>query len=390
MLYDLIIIGSGMVGASLAAALRESALKIALIDSTPPHPAEDHRLIALNYSSYCFFKNIGVWDKLAPYAESIQQVHISNRGHLGAVRLCANELNLATLGYVVPAKYINAALQNLLETQKNITLFRPATLKNFTQHATHVSAQLQTAENEILLDGKFLIGADGTQSTVRTQLGIPIETIDYAQNALVTVTELQRPHLNMAYERFHATGAIAMLPLKENRCATIWTDSTKTIQELLELDEAAFLAILQKQFGYRLGRFQAISKRYTYPLKMLTSTQIHNARVLLIGNAAHTLHPIAAQGLNLALAEIAMLTQIILLDADNPNWEKYLAWQQQQQTASTQLSHKLPWLFANDFSLIHFGRQLAMIGLNNCPTLKKEFARRAMGRTTALPRLLLE
>jgi 2-octaprenyl-6-methoxyphenol hydroxylase len=390
--YDIIIIGGGMVGASLACALRDSPLRIALVDAAPLNTADDPRLIALNYSSYCLFNNLRVWDLMAPHAEAIKQVHVSDRGHLGMTRLNATDVGLAALGYVVPAKYINAALDQILSQNTNgrIAVLRPAKLKTLTQTDSLATLTIETAAGEIQREAKLVIGADGTHSTVREQLAITNEITDYQQNALVTITTLNRPHQQIAYERFHPGGAIAMLPLTEQRCATIWTDEKSVITQLEQLDDAAFLAELQQQFGYRVGRLLGVAKRHVFPLQMVKTSQTHKQQVLLIGNAAHTLHPIAAQGLNLALAEIAMLAEVLL---DNPaltDWQPYLDWQQQQASASSGLSHQLPQLFANDFSLMNFIRQVGLIGLDIIPPLKRRFAWRAMGRSHHTPSLLLK
>jgi 2-octaprenyl-6-methoxyphenol hydroxylase len=386
MQYDIIIIGGGMVGGSLACALRHTSLRIALVDAAPLHTQDDPRLIALNYSSYCLLNNIGIWEALNSHATAIKQVHVSDRGHFGITRINASDVNLSALGYVVPAKYINAAIDNNLE---GISLFRPAKLKTLIQSEQGATLRIETENGEIELSTQLVIGADGSYSTVREQLGIPSDTIDYHQSALVTITELKRSHNNIAYERFHAAGAIAMLPLTEQRSATIWTDKTDVIEHLLQLNDADFLAELQKQFGYRAGRLLRIGKRHVFPLKMLSTTQMRQQHVILIGNAAHTLNPIAAQGLNLALAEIAMLAEIIQDNPTNINWQSYIEWQQKQQATSTQLSHQLPLAFSSDFSLLNFVRQIGMIGLDICPPMKRGFTRRALGRTAHTPKLLL-
>lgn len=389
MQYDIIIIGGGMVGASLACALQNTNLRIALVDATPLQAHADHRLIALNYSSYVLLNNLGIWQDLSSHAAPIQQVHISDRGHFGKIRLKAEEVGVQALGYVVPAQEINSALNRTIAKQSTVTILRPATLKQLSQVPTHATIAIETTEGMIELQGKLIIGADGTHSSVRELLNIPTETTPCEQSALVTVTELHRPHLNIAYERFHQSGAIAMLPLVDERVATIWTDDNHIIRNLLQQDDVAFLATLQKQFGYRLGRLKYIGKRYSYPLHMLRSKQTIQQRVVLLGNAAHTLLPLAAQGLNLALAEIAMLTQCIIDNPTEPNWQLYQTWQEKQQANSTRLSHQLPKLFSDDFSLVTIARQIGMIGLDMCPPIKKRFAWQAMGRKGQLPRLLL-
>ncbi|MDR3478958.1 MAG: FAD-dependent monooxygenase [Gammaproteobacteria bacterium] len=390
MQYDIIIIGGGMVGGSLACALQETTLRIALVDAAPLNTRHDSRLIALNYGSYCLLDNLGIWQALSSHAAPIQQVHISDRGHFGKIRLKAEEAGVHALGYVVPAQDINMALNNALAKQNRVTMFRPAKLKQLTQTETHANLIVETETANLELEGKIIIGADGTHSTVRELLNIETQTTQCEQSAIVTITELQRSHQGIAYERFHSSGAIAMLPLVGDRTATIWTDDNQAIQDLLQLDDSSFLKTLQTQFGYRLGRLKQIGQRHTYPLHMLKSAQTIKQHVVLMGNAAHTLLPLAAQGLNLALSEIAMLVQCITDNPDEPNWQTYLSWQEKQQSNSTRLSHQLPKLFSEDFSLVTIARQIGMIGLDICPAAKKHFAWQAMGKAGQLPRLLLE
>lgn len=382
MQFDIIIIGGGMVGAALACSLRHTKLKIALVDATT-HTTEDHRLIALNYSSYCLLQNLDIWKTLAPHAEAIKEVHVSHQGHFGITRLTAAETSYPTLGYVVPAKYITPALY---ENLSHITLIQPATLMNLVQETNQITLTIQTTEGIKNLTGKCIIGADGNHSTVRKLLNISTTTTDYQQSALVTITELQRSHYNIAYERFQKEGAIAMLPLTENRAATIWTASNTVINELMQLDDHTFLHRLQKQFGYRLGRFKKIQKRFTYPLQMIKAETQLKERAILIGNAAHALHPIAAQGLNLALYEIAVLADYF---RDNTIEKITLTdFSLQQQKTSTRLSHHLTWLFSNDFFVLNAARVVGMLGLDLCLPLKERFTQQAMGQTGAIPSLL--
>ncbi len=392
MLYDLVIIGSSMVGASLACALRDTSLQIALIDAAPL-TIEDPRLIALNDSSCCLFKNLNLWEKIAPYATAIQQVHVSHKGRFGITRLAAEEIGLTSLGHVVPAHYINAALQNVLFSAKNITILRPAKLKALSQTDAHAALTLATASGEQEIEGKIIVGADGSDSMVRKLTDIPTDVIDYQQSAIVTITELQKSHQQIAYERFHQTGAVAMLPLMGQQCATIWTDSHASISSLMQLDDTEFRLALQKQFGYRLGCLIKTNKRHVFPLQQLRAKQWIKQNVILIGNAAHTLHPIAAQGLNLALYEIAILAETIL---EQTQHQKTLSLQPLQekidarQQISARLSHRLTWLFTTDFFMINKIRELSMIGLDIFPFVKRHFILRALGRTHYVPQLLLE
>src|SRR3990167_7916432 len=246
MQVDLIIIGGGLVGAGLAAALRDTALRIALVDARIPE-AKDPRLLALHHGSCLFLKNLGLWDQLVQDAAPIHQVHISYQGRFGAVRLDRNIVNLPALGHVIPAYLIEAALQRELQTLPQLTLYQPAKLTKLQQKDNQWHLKLTMADQEIYLQSPMLIGADGTESTVREQLNMPTTVIDYQQSAIVTRIKLARAHQHMAYERFNEHGAIAVLPLTGHECATIWTADQTCVNALMALDENQFLQTLQKE-----------------------------------------------------------------------------------------------------------------------------------------------
>lgn len=382
-MFDLIIIGGGMVGATLACALRHTPLKIALVDSVIPNSTTDPRLIALNYNSICLYKNLGVLDELAVHAAAIHEVHVSHRGRFGATRLKACEFSLPTLGCVVPARRINEVLYRNLE---NTALFCPGKLTELLQEKESVHAVIKLPNETKKLSGKILIGADGTHSTVRKLLNFTVKNYDYNQSAIVTVTHLKRPHHHIAYERFLEQGAIAMLPLKGDCVATIWTDLNDSINELRQLSDVDFLNKLQQQFGCRLGKFEKINQRFVFPLHSLWVDQPIMHNVILIGNAAHTLHPIAAQGLNLALFEVGLLVDHFIKTKESITPIPSLS--SSQIKMSQYLSHHLSHLFGKDFFIFNQLRQFGMMALDNCHSLKNFFGQRVFGRVGKLPLLL--
>ncbi len=396
-IYDLIIVGGGLVGAGLAVALHGTGLTIALIDARKPS-SDDPRLFALNKSSCQFLENLGLWDALAKYAAAIKDVHVSHKGHFGAVRLRGHDVAAVALGHVIPAYKIETALNDRLLALPDVTLYRPATLTTLTEANGMVTLTIASDEKNIRLQSAIVMGADGTASIVRDQAAIAAETFDYQQSAVVTRTRLHRSHLHIAYERFNKTGAIAMLPLVNNdyhECATIWTADNAKASELMAMSDAAFLEALQNEFGYRLGRLQAISTRHFFPLRMLCAEKAVNQGVLLLGNALHTLHPIAAQGFNLALYEVALLAEGIkercakkelfsITDLQN-----MIARSEKQQTVSMSVSHRLPQLFRGTSMLTSLLTQAGMTAFDMAQPLKKIFINRMMGRTGTVPRLLL-
>lgn len=385
LLFDIIIVGGGLVGAGLASALQQTNLRVALIDARFPSN-DDPRLLALNAGSCQFLENLDLWSALAPHAAPIHQVHVSNQGHFGAVRLTREDAQLAALGHVIPAYHIETTLNIALEKLPNISIFRPATLLTLTQENGLATLAIQTETGEKILQAPLVIGADGTESTVRKQLQIKTDIFDYSQSALVTRTSLQRSHKHIAYERFNANGAIAMLPLVNNECATIWTADNDTINHLMGLSDEAFVETLQQEFGYRLGRLLSIAKRHVYPLRMVRAENAFSGCVLLLGNSAHTLSPIAAQGFNLALYEVAVLVDGIKAKLDLKQISEQI---QRQQSMSIGVSHRLTKMFSNRYSFMSLALQLGMMGLDITTPVKKSFIANIMGRTGRVPKLLL-
>ena len=393
--YDLIIVGGGLVGAGLAVALRATNLKIALVDARVPD-CNDPRLFALNASSCQFLENLNLWSAFSEYASPIHQVHVSHQGHFAAVRLRREEMNLPALGHVIPAHHIEKALNEALTCLPNCSLYRPAILKSLHQENHQAQLIIATEAGEKTLQSSIVIGADGTESTVRKELNIATERFDYGQTAIVTRSKLKRSHHHIAYERFHDKGAIAMLPLINDECATIWSADNAMISQLMTLSDTEFLSTLQQEFGYRLGRIESIQKRHVFPLQMVRAEKMVEQCVFLLGNSAHTLHPIAAQGFNLALYEVAVLVDGIMNKIKNQeifaakDLQAISARIQKPQAMSIGISHRLSRLFAGDYLAKSFIAQIGMMGLDLASPLKKRFMQGMLGKNGGVPRLLMD
>lgn len=398
--YDLIVVGGGLVGAGLIAALAQlivpyhPTFRMALIDAKLPSK-NDPRLFALNYSSCQFLKNLNLWDAVQPFAAPIRSVHVSQRGRFGRVHLSHEEVQLPELGHVIPAKHIEAALHEQVANAKNVSVFRPATLTDLQQDETSATLTVRNESGTKTLRSPLIIGADGTASTVRTLLQIEVETTDYNQIAIVTRTELANAHGDCAYERFTPQGAIAMLPLPNQECATIWSLAKGEAEQLLQLADADFLSALQEAFGQRLGPFVGVQQRHSFPLRLVRAKKAVDRHVFLLGNALHTVHPIAAQGFNLALYEVATLVEGMVqrlkeraaltvadLVALSQETEK-------QQQSSIQVSHHLAELFATERIWQQQGLGIGMAIFDLCSPLKKYFLNRLLGRAGKTPRLLM-
>lgn len=393
--YDIIIIGGGLVGAGFASALRGTNLRVALVDARMPS-SDDPRLFALNAGSCDFLANIGIWPEIVDHAASIRQVHVSSRGQFGAARLKSEDAGLPCLGYVIPAHYIESALNRQMTAASVHDIYRPAVLQALEQHSNEVSVDIALPEGIINLRAGLLIGADGAESAVRKLAGIDAEIVDYQQSAIVTRTMLARSHGNIAYERFMEGGTIAMLPLSGDECATIWTGKNELISKLLSLSDNDFVQALQQGIGYRLGRLQGIAKRHTFPLRMMRAASMTKGNVFLLGNSAHTLHPIAAQGFNLAVYEAAVLVDSIVNAVDagrqisKDDLQAVSADIQRQQNISVQVSHQLADRFSGQKSIISKLLPLGLIGFDLMAPVRRQFVRKIMGRSGRVPRLLMD
>ena len=398
--FDLIVVGGGLVGAGLIAALTKLIspshphFRMALIDAKLPSQ-NDPRLFALNYSSCQFLKNLQLWDAVAPFAAPIQSVHVSQQGRFGRVCLSHTEVNLPELGHVVPAKHIEAALHERVASSANVIVLRPATLTGLIQDDHQAILTVESAGTTKILRAPLVIGADGTASTVRTLLQIEVDTTEYQQTAIVTHTQLANPHHHTAYERFTPSGAIAMLPLPNQECATIWSLASDQAEKLLALSDEDFLVELQQAFGRRLGPLIGIGQRYWFPLRLVRAKKAVDRHVFLLGNALHTVHPIAAQGFNLALYEVATLVegmaerlrnQQMLSVADLMTLSEQTMKQQQ---SSIQVSHHLAGLFTTDRLWQQQGLGIGMAVFDLCTPLKKYFINRLLGRAGKMPRILM-
>ncbi len=392
---DILIVGGGLVGATLACALANCDYRVVLLEArplgTPGQPSYDERTVALSYSSRRIFEALGLWDELLQVATSINTIHISERGRFGVTRLHHADEDVDALGYVVANRNIGETLYKRLSAQKNLKVYSPSILNDLTLKSHCVSADV-TFENKksknsrLHIETRVLIAADGADSRVRKQLGIDVQRDDYHQTAIVTNITTSKPHHNTAYERFTSSGPLALLPLSENRCSLVWTHNQCDVDATMQLDDVGFLYSLQECFGFRLGRFTKAGKRHAYPLSLLRATEVVRPRVALLGNAAHTLHPVAGQGLNLALRDVAVLAELLFAAAqqhDDPGNElllkQYAAWRVQDLKRTVGFTDTLARVFTNPLAPLAHARGLGLVAVDLIKPLRKRLVEQSTG-----------
>jgi len=392
--FDIAIVGGGLVGSSLAAALENSSYSVALIDSQPLAEINfkadqlDGRSIALALSSKKMLSALGMWDRLKEHATAIKNIHISDQGRFGATRLDSARHEVESFGYLVPAEHLIHTLNEQVDSLDNVTRLQPYKVSAIENHSDHVMLKQNDGD---AIQASLLIAADGANSFIRKALGIEVEAKQYQQSAIVGSLECEQAHNHTAYERFTDEGPLALLPRERKRCGFIWMNPAETAKSNLSLSDSDFMNKLQQAFGFRLGHINAVSKRFSYPLALLMSEQRVQQRVVLIGNAAQTLHPIAGQGLNLALRDIAELVEILEENNLNNIDEKLLEYENQRQPdieKTVRFTDRLNFLFNADYPVLKQSRGLGLAMLGAIPALEERIVKQNLGEAGSSASLL--
>jgi len=394
--HDVLIAGGGLVGGSLALALRGSGLRVAVIEAQPESArlasAAGDRALALSWGSAQILRQLGIWGDIEPHAAAIRHIHVSDRGHLGKVRMHADDLGVAALGYVATARVIETAIARALSAAA-LDMLCPASLMGVTSGRDGVHVSLRHGAESMALTARLLIGADGGNSTVRRLLEIGQTVREYGQTAIVTEVETALPNQGVAYERFTAAGPLAMLPLGKRRSSVVWTQKHADAEELVVLSDAEFRERLQQAFGFWLGKLTLTGPRHSFPLRLIRAERMQAERVLLVGNAMHQLHPVAGQGFNLGLRDVALLAERLTAcrefgeDIGEPGFlQRYVKARHSDLEAVIRFTDGLVGVFSTDLAPVAFVRNLGLLALDQLPPLKNLLTRHAMGLSERLPR----
>lgn len=393
---DVLIVGGGLVGASLAIALDGSGLRVALAEAVPPkvdvQPSYDERNLALARASVNALQALGVWAHCGARATPIRKIHVSRQGEFGVVRLDATKHGLDSFGATLPARELGNGLLARLDECKSLLRFAPAKLETFRVDGDGVVAKLATADGERTLRTRLLVGADGTHSFVRSALGIESESRDYAQTAFVATVTPERA-IDSAYERFTATGPVALLPLTQGRAGVVLTVPTADAAGVAALDDAGFIDLLHERFGWRLGKLSKPGKWVSYPLHRLFAQRIVAPRAVLVGNAAQTLHPIGAQGFNLGLRDALTLAELLIErkgDSGDPALlAEYAARRREDREGTAAQSDALARWTASESPPLKLLRSFGLLALDRVAPLQAAMVRHGMGFRGRVPSLAL-
>lgn len=395
--FDITIVGGGMVGISLALLLAaQQRWKILVIESkamaknneTEYSASFDARSTALSWSSRSILQKMAVWQHIEQHAQAISSIHVSDRGHFGLTRLEAEEAGVDALGYVVENSRLGSVLIQQAK-QANISLKDDAKILSFQPKADSMELAIEIDGQQQLINSKLLVIADGANSTSVQKLGISQQRKAYGHSAIIANISLEQAHNKVAYERFTDNGPMALLPLtdfkNDHRCALVWTQPSDQADELMAVDGSEFVSQLQARFGDRLGPFKAVGERVSYPLALTTSEEQVRRRLAVIGNAAHSLHPVAGQGFNLSLRDIDCLAQCLIdqpQEADVGELEPLLNYQKQRekdQRNTLLFTDNLTKLFGLSSSTVALGRNSGLLMMDLVPALRNQFAHFGMG-----------
>tara|TARA_R110000782_G_scaffold48619_6_gene106332 strand:- start:1499 stop:2746 length:1248 start_codon:yes stop_codon:yes gene_type:complete len=402
--YDVVIAGGGMVGASLALCLdkfSQAGLRVLVVENfpLPPQgegkpayrPSFDARSTALSFGSAQIYEELAVWSLLAEHICAISQVHVSDRGHFGSVLMSAESQGWSALGYVVENAWLGNVLLNQLRQNTAVEFLSPASVESVVVSQSYATLSVREGDSLREVTTQLVAIADGADSGLRTQLGIGASVDDYHQVAVIANVATEKPHKGCAYERFTERGPLALLPLLADesgmsRSALVWTFPEAMADEVATWSDEEFLAELQRNFGYRLGRLRKVGQRNAFPLRLMQADEQVRGQVAVLGNAAHSLHPVAGQGFNLALRDVACLSRLVATAhsrgenlGDLKLLQKYINSQRGDQLVTTTFSDQLTGIFSNRKPMLSLFRNLGLSMLDVTPPAKSRFVARAAG-----------
>lgn len=399
--YDIVIAGGGMIGTSLALALAPLGLRVAVVEAIArkeaAQPSFDDRSTALSRSTQRMFEAMGLWPDIVAASTPIGAIHVSDQGRFGFSHIDAREQGVEALGYVVINRVLGGVLQGALDKLDGVDVLCPARIVDIElapDFATAVVEDKDGKQNDLTCS--LLVASDGANSAVREMMGITAQKSAYGQRAVIGNLLPEKNIDNTAYERFTKQGPLAVLPVADDRAGFVWTVSEEEAERVMALDDDKFLAELQQEFGYRLGAFSRVGKRAAYPLILSRALRLTATRSVLIGNSAHGLHPVSAQGFNLGMRDVAAIVDCIA-DAKTSSGDfdpgamtlldQYASWRRGDQQKLVRFTDSIVKLFGTERWPLRVLRNIGMLGFDLVPGVRSMFAKHTMGLAGRLPRL---
>lgn len=411
---EILIVGGGMVGMTLACALADAGLAVALVDAEKPDglldAAHDGRSSAIAYGSQQILAGVGAWDGMKAEAEPILDIRVSDGDGVGRVsplflhydhqelsgRLAGTAAGAPPFGWIVENRAIRRALLARVAALSGITHLAPATVLELTHGPAGVAATLDDGSR---ISARLAVAAEGRNSPTRRAAGIQVTEWDYGQTGIVCTIGHELPHGGVAHEHFLPAGPFAVLPMTTtadgHRSSIVWTEKKEIAPAMMALDDGRFAGEIMRRFGYSLGEIRVLGRRWTYPLRLMHAARYVDARLALVGDAAHVIHPIAGQGLNLGLRDVAALGEAVVdaarlgLDVGQADvLARYERWRRFDTMMLLAVTDSLNRLFSNDMALVRLARDMGLAAVDRLPPLKRLFMRHAMGLVGDLPRLV--
>ncbi|MFZ9035431.1 MAG: FAD-dependent monooxygenase [Francisellaceae bacterium] len=386
------IVGGGVVGLILANALSRLDVTVTLIEKTADQACGDGRAMALSYCSIALLNALDLWAPIADFSAAISTVRVSDRGHFGRVCLNAADEGLPFLGAVCKLKTLTAAAGDALQKCQNVRVIAPATVADVIEtDSSYALSVVRKGHAPSLIRPDAIIAADGADSFIREKLGIGVTDHVYHQSAVVFDITLRRDHQSQAFEHFTDDGVIALLPVAPNRLSCIWAMATDKAKRFIHKSKSQLITTFEQYFGYRLGKIMDITAAQCFPLKLVYADRLWDKNVLLFGNAAHFLHPVSAQGLNLSLRDIGALYDVISQspgEGFNLLFQRFSDNRLADHRRTIALTHQLMKLFNSEHTAIKHLRTLGLHFLHRNQRLKTLFSHLMMGKWTAGSTLL--
>ncbi|WRH66281.1 MAG: FAD-dependent hydroxylase [Planktothrix sp. GU0601_MAG3] len=357
--YDVVIIGGGIVGATLACGLKDSGLKITIVESQRPEVAiSKKQAYALTLQTGRILKSIGVWDEIVTKITTFYQINLSDSDYPRVVEFLPKDLGTDELGYVGEHGIILSAMYEFLAQCPNVSWQCPASLKNVNYHPDFVEIEIENQGNLNTFYSKIVVAADGSKSRLREEAGIKTHGWKYWQSCIAMTIKTEKSHQNIAFERFWPSGPMGVLPLPGNRCQVVWTAPHAEAQALKELDETEFLKLLEYRTGGLLGKLELLSDRYVYPVQLMQSDRYIQHRLALVGDAAHCCHPVGGQGLNMGIRDGGALADVLKIATQKGEdigqkrvLKRYEGWRQKENLIVLGLTDFLDRTFSGDWAL---------------------------------------